>query len=1142
MSGMTELARAIVGSGYAPRSSEHLATVLRRDSQGVYWVRIPGGAEETPITTPMVEAADGDTVRVSISGGRSVMTGNVTSPASTTRTVTKVGGIANRALTTAYTESARIDRLETTTLTADSAVITDIQADTAKVHDLTANDLLAATGYIGTLASNNVTANNLVADHGAIGDLSANYAQINAANIGTATIRDAWVDKLLVQTGLLANDGTVFTLDAVQVNAANITAGTLDVRRLIVTRTVDGVDEKFLVDIDPTTSQTSYVKLDGDVLGDNTVSADKIVAHSITASEITTQNLVGTSGWINLASGTFSYGNQSTGDGISWDGTDLSIKGVVHVGSTTKQLSDMLTADDVTVSQNQTQTGYDVDIAGNTFSLVNGAQGAKGDKGDKGETGATGPQGPQGETGAQGVSVTNVTSTNNTSDGGTSVVTVTLSDGTTKTFNVKNGSKGSTGDTGATAQWYYGMALTHTSGTATLATSSTSGVVVGSMYLNTATSLCYKCTAISGTTATWTYAGDLTDGVIDNIEVGGRNLIQGTSDTWTEVSLTASQWFLEVHTDYQLEIGQQYTFSIIVEKVSSDNVAINLHLGNGVQGQYTHDIGAWRQNAIPFGEVVSITHTVTESDLAKTSSDTTIAPYLSFRLRNEKNATTIRYKCVKLEHGNVATDWTPAPEDMASASDSVEYIVGTQTAATGSWTGVTKDSALYTGKTIAYKLPYAGSGNASLQLKDASGNNVGGNIAVFSMTTRVTTHYPAGSVIQMSYDGSNWRTSGWYNTDTQNRTRWQNVILAAGAITSGHIICGTASGYKDIAAGVTFDLSFPLLYCATTKAAGGTSDNNFLQINSINVTNNGTVTSAANYKTVYLVGMVSGNTFTVNASPFMTTVEPTSEDGFLYIPLGMFYNSTTNIYFNSSKDLYAYLDGAFRQVDSSTVIATQRIYIQAESATSAITVPTEWVTNLGESVNGSTTEWTAKYPTYNSSFPVTFAAEQRLRLDKTAVCSDPVKDDVTTVIDGDHIVTGTIDATKVNVVNLDAGSITAGTLSADRISGGAITLGQLASDARNAIANAATTATGYMSYENGTLTIGAEANETKAQLTNTKFAFVGNGAELAYMGQNPDTDAWETVIDNARISDMLFFGNFAWIKRSNGNMSLKWVG
>lgn len=102
----------------------------------------------------------------------------------------------------------------------------------------------------------------------------------------------------------------------------------------------------------------------------------------------------------------------------------------------------------------------------------------------------------------------------------------------------------------------------------------------------------------------------------------------------------------------------------------------------------------------------------------------------------------------------------------AENSKSIEYIIGTQTEATGSWTGVTQDSELYVGKTIAYKLPYDGSGNASLQLKDSNNNNIGDNIAVYSMTTRVTTQYPAGSIIHMTYDGTCWRTTGWYNTNT----------------------------------------------------------------------------------------------------------------------------------------------------------------------------------------------------------------------------------------------------------------------------------------------------------------------------------------------------------------------------------------
>lgn len=48
----------------------------------------------------------------------------------------------------------------------------------------------------------------------------------------------------------------------------------------------------------------------------------KIYAGSITAEQITTDNIVGTNGWINIHEGTFNFG-----DKISWDGTILSING-----------------------------------------------------------------------------------------------------------------------------------------------------------------------------------------------------------------------------------------------------------------------------------------------------------------------------------------------------------------------------------------------------------------------------------------------------------------------------------------------------------------------------------------------------------------------------------------------------------------------------------------------------------------------------------------------------------------------------------------------------------------------------------------------------------------------------------------------
>ena len=232
-----------------------------------------------------------------------------------------------------YISDLTADNVTAEKLSAASGYISDLTAD-----NVTAEKLSAASGYIGDLTTNNITAQNIVADHATVGNIGATYARIDAANINTAAIRDAWVDKIMIQSGLLAHEGTVFTLDAIQVNASNIKAGTLDVDRLLVTGS-DG--EKYLMHID-SSGATEYQKLDGGVIEDLTITADKIIAGAITAEKITTENIVGTGGWINLRSGTFAYMNATTGQGIAWDGSNLSIAGNVRIHNTTMTLEEVV--------------------------------------------------------------------------------------------------------------------------------------------------------------------------------------------------------------------------------------------------------------------------------------------------------------------------------------------------------------------------------------------------------------------------------------------------------------------------------------------------------------------------------------------------------------------------------------------------------------------------------------------------------------------------------------------------------------------------------------------------------------------------------------------------------------------------------
>lgn len=310
--------------------------------------------------------------------------------------------------------------------------------------------------------------------------------------------------------------------------------------------------------------------------------------------------------------------------------------------------------------------------------------------------------------------------------------------------------------------------------------------------------------------------------------------------------------------------------------------------------------------------------------LSETITVPTGAKYLRISLRSFGNPDSK----IKIERGNMPTSWSPAPEDTDSAiaeaqqtastalQQSVEYIEGTQTAATNKWTGVTTETALYAGKTIAYKLPKAGtSTGASLNLTLAGGGTTGEK-EVYLNTTRVTTHFGADSIIQMTYDGEKWRATAIANTNNYDRRLHNNHIKAVTAITAGKLICGTSAGYKVIAANAIFDLSYPILYASAAIKANAQAANAYEVYPSVNLTTTGTIQGAAVNKMAFLKGTLDGNNFIVAGSNFITCTIPTSADGFYYIPLGILANdSTAKCFFTSTNRLFAFVRDQFLPVD-----------------------------------------------------------------------------------------------------------------------------------------------------------------------------------------------------------------------------------
>ena len=113
------------------------------------------------------------------------------------------------------------------------------------------------------------------------------------------------------------------------------------------------------------------------------------------------------------------------------------------------------------------------------------------------------------------------------------------------------------------------------------------------------------------------------------------------------------------------------------------------------------------------------------------------------------------------------------------------YVKGTQTAATGDWTGnLPEVSALYEGLAIDYWLPFAGSGNATLNLTLKDGSKTGAINCYRDNANRLTTHIGANCVCRLVYQTvtiSSTSYTGWWLVRTLDNNTTDIVNLYEGS-------------------------------------------------------------------------------------------------------------------------------------------------------------------------------------------------------------------------------------------------------------------------------------------------------------------------------------------------------------------------
>lgn len=266
------------------------------------------------------------------------------------------------------------------------------------------------------------------------------------------------------------------------------------------------------------------------------------------------------------------------------------------------------------------------------WTLIKGATGAKGDKGD---TGATGPQGPQGNTGATG-----------------------------------NGIK----STDITYQaWPNGTSTPSGTWTSTPPDTSTENP-----YLWTKTVITYT----DGNTSTSYSVGS----TIKGVDVGGRNLIRNGAfkndrNHWTDwgkpatrelITLNNKIWAHIIGNKQKFQGFNQWTESDSIK--TGDNITFSARIkGNAPNQKFTIGIH-WMDSSNNIIEQTWHEFTVGITDYVYTWTTTALGNNCSklnlmVGVSDVLTAYNVYFTELKLEKGNIATDWTPAPEDVDSAVD-----------------------------------------------------------------------------------------------------------------------------------------------------------------------------------------------------------------------------------------------------------------------------------------------------------------------------------------------------------------------------------------------------------------------------------------------------------------------------------------
>lgn len=153
-------------------------------------------------------------------------------------------------------------------------------------------------------------------------------------------------------------------------------------------------------------------------------------------------------------------------------------------------------------------------------------------------------------------------------------------------------------------------------------------------------------------------------GDLDNLKVGGRNYLTGTSNEWA--SITSGMWWTPLYnrlalTNIEGKVGDSFTASVNLKPTGGKAVFVRLTIYNPNSSSLGYRVVTGNEIASGKEGISTVTTEIIEGDT-----------HIEVGVQHQNSGTTtttFNYKELQLEKGTVRSDWSQAPEEKLGQAD-----------------------------------------------------------------------------------------------------------------------------------------------------------------------------------------------------------------------------------------------------------------------------------------------------------------------------------------------------------------------------------------------------------------------------------------------------------------------------------------